>query len=492
MGEKTLGAVQPWEGGGGGRGWQCSRSFELFYLCLSLSSSPHTHTHFMMAHIHTSHWLERSATQEGHWDHSPWPAQMAQIETDSDNEQEGEEEEAVYVQKRHRPAAARQTAAPTQPRVKSAPTTRPSSVRSTSHRQLPMKGPLQRRRCRSKTTAETAHLHIDTILPLQLPPPNLCKAWWAGSADSLRRSDSITSFVSASSDGSWHGDSGDEDPNGQLEKALSQISTPSSSSTKKTTKDGLLLTTCDYEDEDDYYVQGLATQADIDDTEEEAIRLLAGPLMNNVASFFLDVKSLASSYYYYSDAQSSSSQAPSSHRQALTRSHSDCALYGSVSSPHELTLESNMIRRQRAVTAPSTFSAGHSNKQASSSPLHSLWQWFMPDIDDQLERELFGYPRPASRHRHDSIPSLYSDNSETEDDDSEEEGDRNLFTTDPMPEESALYALKGRQNPVTKTYKKSTLSLLDTTSAPSPLWDNRWEEQPYRRSWSSVLNLTSL
>ena len=114
----------------------------------------------------------------------------------------------------------------------------------------------------------------------------------------------------------------------------------------------------------------------------------------------------------------------------------------------------------------------------------------MPDIDDQLERELFGYPRPTSRRRHNSVPSLYSDNSETEDDDSEEEG--NLFTTEPLPEEGALYALKGNHNPVSKTYKRSTLSLLDTTSAPSPLWDNRWEEQPYRRSWSSVLNLTPL
>ena len=256
----------------------------------------------MKAHIDTSHWLERSATQDGQWDHSPWPAQMARL--DSDTEQEEEEEEVVYPQRLHRPAKRQAAAAPSQTRIKSAPTTRPSSIRSTSHRQLPTTCPLRRRRHQSMSTPETAHLHIDTILPLQLPPPNLCKSWWSGSAESLRRSDSTTSFVSASSDGSWHGDSGDEDPNGQLEKALSQMSTASSSSMKKkTTKDGLLLTTYDYEDEDDYYVQTPA-QADIDDTEAEAIRLHAGALMNNVASFFLDVRSLASSYYY-NDAQCS-------------------------------------------------------------------------------------------------------------------------------------------------------------------------------------------
>jgi hypothetical protein len=451
---------------------------------------------------------------------------MAQLDSDTDFEED--DNEIDYQHTWHRPAKRQDHAAKSAkiviPSTKSS-SKRPSTSRGISDRQIASisesSSPSstftpRRRHTRAVSGPEPAtnKLHIDTILPLQLPPPNLCAlsplstyptTWWSTSKeDSLRRSDSTNSFISASSDGSWHGDHGDEDISGQLERAINQMSIPSTTSlSKKKTDDGLIISTYDYEDDDDFTHEQspvLYTEIDIDDTKAKEIQSHAGPLMNEVASFFLDLKSSALSDYYYSNSASSSSGPSSLQQRVLNRSQSDRALLGSVSSAQDLAIESNMLhhhRRQRAATVPARSARALEKSPASTSRMQSLWQWFLPTIDDTLERELLGCPRHHHelRPRLDSIPSLYADSSDTEREESEDEDDDGLFTPGPLQDHQMMEfdSLKGRRSSISKTYsKRDSLSILDTHGAPSPLWDNRLEEEPYRRPWSSVLNLSAL
>jgi hypothetical protein len=481
----------------------------------------------MTAKLDRTHWLERSTGREGHWNQPAWPARLAQ--SDSDTEQEGEEEHQEHRGQLRRRTARRHDTAPSQSGVNRNSSTL-TSLNEASSNQKHIDSDTHRegiigRHHRAKSTPEPCNdLHIDTILPLQMPPPNPCTSWWTEQQDSLRRSDSTASFLSGHSDGSWHGDQGDEDPNGQLERAISQLSLSTASSTinsnsasssnslgKQKADDGLVVSTYDYDDDDDdCFVRqtgSVDTEADVDEKEEEAIRSHAGLLMNNFASLFLDGKMITSSSLYDNkrapDSKSSTSSTAPTYPAVLARSISNRALYSIVSSLDELTLESDMIqrqRRQRAALVTSQSALQDQEEIASPNRLRLIWQWFMPDIDDQMQKELFGSHHPATRPRLNSIPSLYSDTSETETEgDSDGESPvtaRLLQDRDQISiEQSPLYAYspKGKHSLASRNYKRSsTHSLIDTSGAPSPLWDNRYEEQPYSRSWSSMLNLTSL
>lgn len=501
------------------------------------------------------HWLERSALQDQHWDRSPWPAQMVKL-MDSDTEREEDDVEDNF------PTSARQTLS-IRKRAETYPTISSSSLKSepqyshsnmasstltldkppfprgTSYRHYrcrsessSLKGVIQKRRhhTRRDSNSEPAgeHLHIDTVLPLRLPPSNLktisplmaypCPWWGDNSFENIRRSESSASFLSASSDGSWHGDHGDEDPNGQLEQALSQMS---ASPNKQVTKDGLVLQTYDYDQDLDEFSEPFTTHLAgkekdldinvVDDTEGEEIKAHAGPIMNNVASFFLDAKTLVwpSSFFSHQTHGSSSTshnkeEVSRMDRRVLMSNLSDCALFGTISSPNQLNAESdalNSYRRQRAATLPPSRMLSppyrHQDIDASSSKLHSLWHWFMPTIDDQLEHELFGYSRLSAHSRRDSIPSLATNSSTESDEEDEVDSDDEMafasgrFGLDQLIMSDQDISLSTKRNLLPKqTYRKNS-SLQDNT-APSPLWDNRWVEEPYQRTWSSVLGLSSM
>lgn len=476
----------------------------------------------MTANIDKTHWLERSAEREGHWDQSPWPAQLAQGESDTEQEEDDEHRRQLDRWQLRQRATKGHHTTPSSSVIHRAPLMSASFHQalyesSNTSSDVPREG-IARRHHRAKSTPEPSHnLHIDTILPLQLPPPNPCTTWWTEQQDSLRRSDSTASFLSARSDGSWHGDHGDEDPNGQLERAISQLSRPTTARSssinsigKQKADDGLILSTYDYDYDDDDDDDGFAqrpgvfdTEAAIDDQEAEAIRSHAGVLINNVASFFLEGGTTTPSSRCNDGSGASSSRSTAlAHPAVLARSISDRAMHGNISSLDELTLESDMIHRQRRHRAATVLSQSErQEEEGDSSPnsMQLLWRWFVPDVDDQMQKELFGSHSPSSRQRLDSIPSLYSDASETETEgDSDEDSP---FTPRPMHnhcrfsmEQAPLYAYtaKGKHSMVYKEYKKSALSLLATSNSPSPLWDNRLDEQPYRRSWSSVLNLPAL
>lgn len=74
-------------------------------------------------------------------------------------------------------------------------------------------------------------LHVNTVLPLNLPPLAQCAAAAASTSSMIaplrlsdaRRSESLGSYVSSGSDGSWHGDDGDQDPDAQLARAINEM-----------------------------------------------------------------------------------------------------------------------------------------------------------------------------------------------------------------------------------------------------------------------------
>lgn len=349
----------------------------------------------------------------------------------------------------------------------------------------------RRRHSRSASAPEppASSLHIDTSLPLQLPPHDLCAKsqllaysypWLseqkaqvqasdsplkalptelypngANSMDPLsteiRRSESQASFLSAYSNGSWHGDSGDDDPDGQLARALSVL-------TKEKKDDNamhqhseaaadcahghgpLRLDTYDYVDEEDATHLGLPdVQATVEQRqerpfsipeaveEEDGLAILrhAGPIMACIASFLFDLSSIDPATEVSGDLDHHSLTSPFHHR--TSRSLSDASVSHRISSPSqlgaELLLRRNSRRQQfprrRAVTvAADQDLVLHSDDQinthiqANVTGLQSLWLWLIPDaesylhssqtIDDEAEAQ------NSYLHRNSSLPSLAS------------------------------------------------------------------------------------
>ncbi|UZJ51447.1 hypothetical protein CBS101457_000767 [Exobasidium rhododendri] len=266
-------------------------------------------------------------------------------------------------------------------------------------------------------------LHIDTALPLQLAPVNLCStslplmacptsAWGSTSSydDTLRRSDSTKSFFTSVSDGSWHGDIGDEDPDGQLDDAIHR----SNSEYKDKWVDKILnevyLATFDYQEDADEEsfrttdVKAASIEDDSDAAEANAIQLLAGPVMNKVASYLLEGRSLALPSTLFKSEKAATNT-------PLTRSHSEGQLVGSMSlgelesETHKLLLQ----RRQRSSTLPSASSFDR-DVNLPSSKLGSLWQWLMPSVDEDTEQDFFGLSPFSTQSRNE----LYSISSSRE------------------------------------------------------------------------------
>lgn len=150
-------------------------------------------------------------------------------------------------------------------------------------------------------------LHVNTFLPLKLPPKELTAksplltyptSWWPEDVenddtedwmqqsrarshwdrDEMHRVDSSASFFSTVSDGSYHGDAGDENPEDQLANAIQQQHCQVSTSTKSPTV--LVQSPFDVKEEGD------------SDEEGEAIREQGG-YMHHVASFLLSEPSPA-------------------------------------------------------------------------------------------------------------------------------------------------------------------------------------------------------
>ena len=347
-------------------------------------------------------------------------------------------------------------------------------------------------------------MHIDTLLPLELPPSNLCTlspllaypcTWWSATdspevAD-VARSESLISIISADSNGSWHGDGGDEDPDGQLDQAINRMSSVAKLGQKDDDKNETESWTFDYQEEADLLGSTVDDECKSDDGDGDAIRSHAGPLMNNVVRLLLEFQPSVGSLLR--------KQSQPHARTLMFRSYSDSGLFGHLASPGQLDDENRKLQRSRRVrsaTSPPMPTTG-SAADPSMSALSSFWQWLMPSIDEQFQNELFGYPRNDSpRLRNDSVPSLSSgsvsssERGTSEQDEDEDEGADQWYSSD-VP-------LNGRTSSDKAALHKLTLASMKripvtaTSGTPSPLWDNRWVEEPYERSWSSVLGLSSM
>lgn len=483
----------------------------------------------MTSRYEDQHWIQRSNSHHEHWDQSPWPAQLIDSIIHSDNS-DLDDDETPSLLVRHSslktPSEMRSKSTEHVHFIADSPASsgsgsKPSYQRAVSYRQYrnrsnSVEAPfseviIQRRRLnqrnRSTTEPEASKLHIDTILPVRLPPVNLqalspvnaypC-SWWTNTseADSLRRSESTHSFLSASSDGSWHGDQGDEDPDKQLDDALARMSATTSPIQK--TKDGLVIHTYDYDEEDELHhsLRDVAFHHQLakkEDSEEGEINLHAGLLMSNIAHYFLDDnKPLGLSYPIFHDE----AMTPTASQRTLTRSTSDSAFAGTTSSISQLDEETSHLRHHRrlraATDAPiaSTSAAiDHHGEGWAASKLQALWQWFLPTVDDHLEHNLFGYSRPSLPSRSDSVPSLTSMSTSAESNNFDEED----FSTLDESIQGPLYDLDltTKKDLVPKSSISRSSSFV-TKGAPSPLWDNSLAEEPYQRTWSSMLGLTSM
>lgn len=199
-------------------------------------------------------------------------------------------------------------------------------------------------------------LHVDTFLPLQLPPADLCIKSSSSSpylfslphmsesekrknkrismdtldlgrlslsyseedggdddqdvASSLHRTDSLASFVSSATDGSWHGDAGDEDPDGQLDRALRDgkcvygdgSTMALQGKATKTNTTATSVETRDYDASRDdlpvfpshcpfsgHHACAVDGYTDSDDADDADIRQYAGPLMRSMAALLFDM-----------------------------------------------------------------------------------------------------------------------------------------------------------------------------------------------------------
>lgn len=495
----------------------------------------------------------------------------------------------------------------------------------------------RRRHVRSTSVpdAPATSLRIDTFLPLYLPPPNLCAespsltipfsgqakqdsseqkenslkaisskanhhqssliAIPSGQSSSyfgqpranaeLRRSESLTSFVSAQSDGSWHGDQGDNDPDGQLAKALGQQVQDSvekdhcdiqgleeqshhnlqeSSHSKDAPQHGhgpLQIATYDYEEEDDHRrichaevtssTKGKSVEANVD--KEKDIAKHAGPMIERIAKYLFNLN------MFGSDQNDQSSPFESS----MSHSQSDSHLFGRLSSPSSLSEEAKVKQNHRSWASHPSRSraatiAGESDLHVhgevdkedvdNASGLWGLWRWIMPDIDAYMgDRSLESDQDSQAMKRNISVPSLVSGtsmNTIDEDEWDEEESESIIkmeppFTSSHSTSNAGFINLSPPQLCYAESYLRdsgfglksfessafnefttsgevptkilssrnqlptsiivrtseqnselSNVKPLSKSSDPSPLWDNRLLEEPYERSWGSMLGLS--
>lgn len=453
-------------------------------------------------------------------------------------------------------------------------------------------------RSNSVPDAPATSLHVDTFLPLHLPPPDLCaksplltysSSWWPTekgekeaksqtftkqSSDlpmtnaELRRSESLASFISAQSDGSWHGDQGDDDPDGQLARALGKAQEKDhvdsnenddvsnnyqeTNNAKGSTQHGhgpLQVSTYDYDEEDDQdkvphaqVSKGKETKAD----DEQDIAKSAGPLMQRLANYMFNLSMFGSDH----NDQSSPFESGMSHSQ------SDGHLQ--LSSPSSLNAErkakqigrsrpSSSIRNRAATIAGDLDLLAHGEVDQedldNSSGLWGLWRWIIPDIDSYMNDSVLGNEKDSqAMKRNISVPSLVSGYSlDTVDEDEWEEEQilsKSKVESTPTPStnfknlsppqlcyaESYLrdsgFGLKSFESSAFNEFNVSgevpakVLSIRNhlptsilvrtedvlgkqdgkptkhSSSEPSPLWDNRLVEEPYERTWGSMLGLS--
>ncbi|MCO5613988.1 hypothetical protein L7F22_068268 [Adiantum nelumboides] len=487
----------------------------------------------------------------------------------------------------------------------------------------------RRRHARSTSVpdAPAKSLHVDTFLPLHLPPPELCAkspllaypcSWWSTEEDEkevrvhatpikafkkestilstqssffglptanadLRRSESLASFVSAQSDGSWHGDQGDNDPDGQLARALGESKRSDdvkdqmeaheneevsnnyqeTSNAKDSSLHGhgpLQLSTYDYDEEDDHHkvphaqVSSTSKKAEAKADEEQDIAKSAGPLMERLAKYMFNLS------IFGSDQNDESSPLET----GMSHSQSDGHLFGQLSSPSSLNAETKakqigrssiLANRDRAATIAGDLDLlahgeiGQEDLENASS-LWSLWRWIIPDIDSYMsEGTIDNDTNSLTMKRNMSVPSLvsgYSLDTVNEDEWEEEEQDVNnkiestlMFTNDAnngsllsqsppqlcyaesylrdsgfglksfessafnefnLSGEVPAKVLSTRNHLPTSFLIRTSKDILgkqntkitkqSSSSDPSPLWDNRLVEEPYERTWGSMLGLS--
>ncbi|PWN33697.1 uncharacterized protein FA14DRAFT_64725 [Meira miltonrushii] len=465
----------------------------------------------------------------------------------------------------------------------------------------------RRRHARSNSVpdAPARSLHVDTFLPLHLPPPDLCAkspllsypcSWWPTEDDKetksvkevnkestssslpivnaeLRRSESLASFISAHSDGSWHGDHGDDDPDGQLARALGEAlekdqvdsnedgdvsnNYQETSNAKDSTQHGhgpLQISTYDYDEEDDHnkvphaHVTTASSSKGKEATkaeEEQDIAKSAGPLMQRLANYMFNLS------MFGTDQNDQSSPLES----GMSHSQSDGHL--PLSSPSSLNAErkakqvgryrlGSSIRSRAATIAGDIDLLAHGEvvqeDMDKASGLWSLWRWIIPDIDSYMNDSAVGSEKDSqAMKRNVSVPSLvsgYSLDTVEEDEWDEEEHHSNKVESSPTPSanfkslsppqlcyaESYLrdsgFGLKSFESSAFNEFnlsgevpakilsirnhlptsilvrtedvlgKQGDKAAKHSSSDPSPLWDNRLVEEPYERTWGSMLGLS--
>lgn len=390
----------------------------------------------------------------------------------------------------------------------------------------------------------------------------------------------MASFISAQSDGSWHGDQGDNDPDGQLARALGEaqegfekrhieaheneeVSYQETSNAKDSTQHGhgpLQLATYDYEDEDhhvDHHAQmpvSSTSKGKEPADEGQVIEKSAGPLMERFVKYMFNLSMFGTDQ----DDQSSSPL-----ETGMSHTQSDGHLFGQLSSPSSLNAEtkakqtsrsgSSSIRSRSATVAGDLDLLAHGEvcqeDLDNASGLWGLWRWIIPDIDSYMnESALVNDKEVQTMKRNFSLPSLVSgysmdtlDEDEWEEDESELD---NKVESIPTLSNTSNHSGLSNSSPPQLCYAESYLhdsgfglksfessafnefnlsnevsamvmstrnhlptsillrtsndpsdaqdskSTKKSSSDPSPLWDNSLVEEPYERTWGSVLGLS--
>lgn len=138
-----------------------------------------------------------------------------------------------------------------------------------------------------------APLHVDTALPLALPPRSVFAAapredtvcidasmLAQASSAALQRSSSVASM---GSDGSWHGDVGDEDPDAQLEAANARVAS-ASSSRRQSVSQAIAAFSASPVSTKQRTFSFSSVSGSSDDEEGSAISACAGPLASALAN----------------------------------------------------------------------------------------------------------------------------------------------------------------------------------------------------------------